>query len=94
MNARTISLGLGLAVAASTLALVGTGGTASAGGGGCHNRTATEGTGSAVKINENGCFSPTVLRVDPGDEVTFENIQEGSVHNVSGLTLGNVGQGF
>ena len=41
-----------------------------AGGGGCHQQT--EGAGSTVQM-EGFCFTPTVLRVDPGTTVTWEN---------------------
>jgi plastocyanin len=44
---------------------------ASAGGGGCH-RPATEGSGDTLALSEL-CFSPTVLRVAPGSEVTIVN---------------------
>jgi plastocyanin len=44
---------------------------ASAGGGGCH-RPPTEGRGSTLTLTE-ACFSPTVLRVAPGAEVTIAN---------------------
>ena len=44
---------------------------ASAGGGGCH-RPATEGSGGTLALTEL-CFSPTVLRVAPGSEVTIVN---------------------
>jgi plastocyanin len=44
---------------------------ASAGGGGCH-RPATEGGGDTLALTEL-CFSPTVLRVAPGSEVTVVN---------------------
>ena len=44
---------------------------ASAGGGGCH-RPATEGGGDTLTLTEL-CFSPTVLRVAPGSEVTVVN---------------------
>ena len=44
---------------------------ASAGGGGCH-RPATEGSGDTLALTEM-CFSPTVLRVAPGSEVTIVN---------------------
>ena len=44
---------------------------ASAGGGGCH-RPATEGGGDTLALSEL-CFSPTVLRVAPGSEVTIVN---------------------
>jgi plastocyanin len=42
-----------------------------AAGGGCH-RPATEGRGTTLALNEL-CFSPTVLRVAPGSEVTIVN---------------------
>ena len=42
-----------------------------AAGGGCH-APATEARGSTVALNDL-CFSPTVLRVAPGSEVTFVN---------------------
>jgi plastocyanin len=44
---------------------------ASAGGGGCH-RPATEGRGTTLALTEL-CFSPTVLRVAEGSEVTIVN---------------------
>ena len=44
---------------------------ASAGGGGCH-KPATEGRGGTLTLSEL-CFSPTVLRVAPGSEVTVVN---------------------
>jgi len=44
---------------------------ASAGGGGCH-RPATDARGTTLALTEL-CFSPTVLRVDPGSEVTIVN---------------------
>jgi plastocyanin len=44
---------------------------ASAGGGGCH-RPATDGRGTTVALTEL-CFSPTVLRVDEGSQVTIVN---------------------
>jgi plastocyanin len=44
---------------------------AAAGGGGCH-RPATEGRGTTMALSEM-CFSPTVLRVAEGSEVTIIN---------------------
>ena len=44
---------------------------AAAGGGGCH-RPATEGRGTTLALSEL-CFSPTVLRVAEGREVTIVN---------------------
>jgi plastocyanin len=53
---------------------------ASAGGGGCH-RPATEARGTTLALTEL-CFSPTVLRVDPGSEVTIVN-RDAIVHPLS-----------
>ena len=44
---------------------------ASAGGGGCH-RPPTEGGGATLTLTQ-FCFSPTVLRVAPGTDVTIVN---------------------
>jgi plastocyanin len=57
-----------LAVLAATLLVAAP---AAAGGGGCH-RPATEGRGTTLALAEL-CFSPTVLRVAPGSEVTIVN---------------------
>jgi plastocyanin len=54
-------------LAATALAAV----PAAAGGGGCH-RPATEARGSTLTLTEM-CFSPTVLRVEEGGEVTVVN---------------------
>ncbi len=43
---------------------------ASAGGGGCAE--VTEGTGATVELLY-ACITPSLIRVDPGDEVTFVN---------------------
>ncbi|HEV2872606.1 MAG TPA: hypothetical protein VG409_14455 [Actinomycetota bacterium] len=53
---------------------------ASAGGGGCH-RPATDARGATLALTEL-CFSPTVLRVDPGSEVTIVN-QDSIAHPLS-----------
>ncbi|HYN16548.1 MAG TPA: hypothetical protein VEY96_00510 [Actinomycetes bacterium] len=53
---------------------------ASAGGGGCH-RPATEGRGTTLALTEL-CFSPTVLRVAPGSDVTIVN-RDPIVHPLS-----------
>jgi plastocyanin len=60
---------------------------ASAGGGGCHG-DATTGDGDTVEI-AGGCFGPTTLKVDPGDTVTFVNLDP-YVHNVSAVTWGHL----
>jgi plastocyanin len=50
-------------------------------GGGCHS-TATNGSGTTVEMKDM-CFTPTVLRVKPGDSVTFVNRDE-MQHTVTG----------
>ena len=49
-------------------------------GGGCHS-SLTEGRGDTVEM-VNACFTPSVLRVAPGTEVTFVN-RDPLTHNVS-----------
>jgi plastocyanin len=53
---------------------------AAAGGGGCHTGL-TDGTGGTVTMTK-ACFSPAILRIDPGTEVTFVN-RDPITHNVS-----------
>jgi plastocyanin len=61
---------IALLVAVVAAATVATAAPAAAGGG-CH-RPATEGRGGTLALTEL-CFSPTVLRVEPGAEVTVVN---------------------
>ena len=72
--------GLGLA-AASTLALPGMAG--AGGGGHCQNQefTTSKGTTSAIEL---GCYSPTILYAQAGDEVTWTN-RDAVPHTVTGL---------
>jgi plastocyanin len=49
-------------------------------GGGCH-AAMTQGKGNRVEMVK-ACFTPSVLRTDPGTEVTFVN-RDPTVHNVS-----------
>jgi plastocyanin len=65
--------------------VVGTAPPAVAGGGGCH-RPRTDATGSTVETRD-ACFTPTVLRVEPGTTVTFVN-RDGMEHAVAGQDLG------
>ena len=51
-------------------------------GGSCH-APATDGSGTTVVMREL-CFTPTVLRVEPGQKVTFVN-QDGIQHPVVGM---------
>ncbi len=55
-----------------------------AGGGGCH-RPQTDQAGGEVVMEEN-CFTPTILRVSPGDTVTFVNADSWA-HTVTGAQL-------
>jgi plastocyanin len=68
------ALGLALLGAAPVLA-----------GGGCHNGV-TQGEGATVEIVD-ACFTPTTLRVEPGQEVSFVN-QDTEVHNVTANSWG------
>lgn len=54
-------------------------------GGGCH-RGPTQGEGATVAMSE-ACFTPSLLRVDPGTEVTFVN-KDPMPHNVSATGWG------
>jgi plastocyanin len=55
-------------------------------GGGCHREGRsgqTEGQGTTVEMRDN-CFGPTVLRVQPGTEVTFVN-RDVVAHRIDGV---------
>jgi plastocyanin len=53
-----------------------------AGGGGCHGK-ATEATASTVELQK-ACFTPTVARVEVGQQVAFVN-RDGFTHNIVGF---------
>jgi plastocyanin len=55
-------------------------------GGGCH-RGATQGKGDTVEMAE-ACFTPSVLRTEPGTQITFVNTDP-FVHNVGGGEWGH-----
>jgi len=58
------------------------------GGGGCGAGTAfTEGAGTTVDIVD-ACFTPAILRVEPGTRVTFVN-RDAMVHNVTANDWGH-----
>lgn len=59
-----------------------------AGGGGCLDPSPSSGAGSEVRINEDGCFSPTVLFADASSPIVFSNGSHGQ-HNVVGLGWGS-----
>ena len=75
---RVLTAGAGLALVA--LALLP--GVASASGGGGCGGPVTDGAGTTVEI-EDFCFGPTILRVAPGEIVTFVNLDR-SPHTVLG----------
>ena len=78
---RMLTAGAGLALVA--LALV-PGVAGASGGGGCGGPV-TDGTGTTVEI-EDFCFGPTILRVAPGESVTFVNLDR-SPHTVLGANV-------
>jgi plastocyanin len=78
MRGRAIRAGLVAAAATALLALPWAG--PAGAGGGCHEPL-SEGTGNTVAMKM-ACFGPSILRVDPGTEVTFVN-RDALVHNVS-----------
>jgi plastocyanin len=82
MSGRTIR-GV-LAVLGATLAVAAWAPPALAGGG-CHAGP-TQGRGDRVEMVK-ACFTPSVLRTDPGTEVTFVN-RDPFVHNLSGNRWG------
>jgi len=55
-------------------------------GGGCHSTAITESTGAAVNL-EGLCFQPSVLRVAPGQQVTWTNYDQ-TQHVVAGQGWG------
>src|SRR5262245_43708221 len=73
----TILLGAAAAV------VLGLAGTASAGGGCMHGTGPTDGEGAVVELVD-VCFTPTVLHVAPGTEVTFVN-RDDTTHQVTGV---------
>jgi plastocyanin len=54
-------------------------------GGGCHEGL-TQGTGNRVEMVK-ACFTPSILEVEPGTEVTFIN-EDPTIHNVSATGWG------
>ncbi len=83
MRIRRFVLIVGTATAVSAFApMAGT----AWGGGGCYEG-ATQGEGDVVEL-VHACFSPSTLRIAPGDTVTFVN-RDGIVHNVGGTGWGH-----
>jgi plastocyanin len=54
-------------------------------GGGCYGQGVLEGTGNTVEMSRM-CFSPMILRVQPGETVTFVN-RDGLDHVVTGAAM-------
>ena len=78
-----------LAVLAIAAVVVPTAGvpSASAGGGGCHRDLHRDLRGVRVTMVANdNCFDPTVVRIDPGQQVTWINASE-QPHAVAGVAL-------
>jgi plastocyanin len=77
---RGTAIRAGLVAAAATAVLVGPWAGPAPAGGGCH-RGLTQGEGDTVEMSKM-CFGPSILRADPGTEVTFVNLDP-IVHNVN-----------
>jgi plastocyanin len=77
---RGAAIRFGLVAAASTAVLTVPWAGPAAAGGGCHAGP-TQGQGDTVEMVK-ACFTPSILRVAPGTEVTFAN-KDPLVHNVS-----------
>jgi plastocyanin len=58
---------------------------ASAGGGGCHSEAFSDQQGVTVDLRD-ACFTPTVIRVQPGQSVTWTN-RDPMPHTVTGAAL-------
>lgn len=58
---------------------------AAAGGGGCHGSYQVDGRGVSVSLS-NACFDPLVVRVDPGQSVTWTNSDD-MAHNLVGSAM-------
>jgi plastocyanin len=69
-----------LVATVATAALVGPWSVPAGAGGGCH-KPLSAGQGDTVTMAE-ACFTPSILRVDPGSEVRFVN-KDAITHNVS-----------
>src|SRR5439155_15728820 len=54
-------------------------------GGGCHSSQFTDARGVRVDV-QNLCFTPTVIRIQPGQRVTWTN-QDDTAHTVTGAAF-------
>jgi len=73
------AMALALGVSALTLA----GGTPAQAGGGCHSNVFSDEAKTTVELSKS-CFSPTVVRVQAGDQVTWTN-SDPTAHTVTGV---------
>jgi len=73
------AMALALGVSALTLA----GGTPAQAGGGCHSNVFSDEATTTVELSKS-CFSPTVVRVQAGDQVTWTN-SDPTAHTVTGV---------
>jgi plastocyanin len=77
---RLIGIATAALVAALTFAF---GGGSAEAGGGCHSNVFTDEAKTTVELSKN-CFSPTVVRVQTGDRVTWTNTDP-TAHTVTGV---------
>jgi plastocyanin len=81
-----LRLAAALVAIAAGSGVVGAGAPASAGGG-CRGFPATEAEGTAVTMNDQLCFLPTVLHAKAGETITWTNAGS-APHSVAAATLG------
>jgi plastocyanin len=65
--------------------------TAALAGGGCHGGATQQdesGRDEATVEMVDACFQASITAVDPGTDVTFVNLDQGTVHNVAGTLWG------
>jgi plastocyanin len=72
---------IGIALAATLLVVLLVPAAPAIAGGGCHSGP-TQGEGDTVAMKD-ACFTPSNLTIDPGETVTFVNLDE-TTHNVGG----------
>jgi plastocyanin len=72
------------AIAAVALAGIAAGTGEVSAGGGCHSEELTDERTTAVELVKN-CFGPTVVRIDPGETVTWTS-RDPEPHTVTGVT--------
>ena len=75
----------GALLSAAALATVGSPGLAAAGGG-CRGMPVTEERGTTAVMDERSCFSPTILYVGVGEQVTWTN-KSTPPHTVTGANV-------